>query len=332
MLTKNRFSSYILYGIGEVLLVVIGILIALKVNNFNEIQKQDTKITGALKEIHRDLSEDIKESNGLISNYSHEDSLINILMTKKISIEDFKGAQGFMFANAATTLHTLNINDNGYELLKANSDNMLKKYQPLLKSLKKIYIDDKKGLELTGKISTDIIIDYFSRNVQNTEWFNDLFYNGNLTPKAIDFFRNDPYFKNHMTQYQGIVINNHYEYLHQFRIDAEKCYQELTKILQLEDLIASDSTYYNIDVKDYEHFVGTYKKDSTATVIISMETDKLFYQWGDEKKARIFPISKSSFVHQLYSVFNNIVLDSTGQVHSYNIHIGKDNISMKKTD
>jgi len=32
----GRFSKYLLYAIGEILLVVIGILIALQINNWNE--------------------------------------------------------------------------------------------------------------------------------------------------------------------------------------------------------------------------------------------------------------------------------------------------------
>lgn len=40
MLTENKFSKYILYAIGEIILVVIGILIALQINNWNENSKE----------------------------------------------------------------------------------------------------------------------------------------------------------------------------------------------------------------------------------------------------------------------------------------------------
>ncbi|RIA09177.1 hypothetical protein OE09_1006 [Flavobacteriaceae bacterium MAR_2010_72] len=39
LLTENNFSKYLLYAIGEIVLVVIGILIALQINNWNENQK-----------------------------------------------------------------------------------------------------------------------------------------------------------------------------------------------------------------------------------------------------------------------------------------------------
>ena len=42
LLTENKFSKYILYAIGEIILVVIGILIALQINNWN-LAQQDRK-------------------------------------------------------------------------------------------------------------------------------------------------------------------------------------------------------------------------------------------------------------------------------------------------
>lgn len=52
MIKENRASKYLLYAIGEIVLVVIGILIALSINNWNEIRKatnEETKILIALQ-------------------------------------------------------------------------------------------------------------------------------------------------------------------------------------------------------------------------------------------------------------------------------------------
>ncbi|MFT4987064.1 MAG: hypothetical protein ACI8U0_002711 [Flavobacteriales bacterium] len=40
MLIENKLSKYVIYAIGEILLVVIGILIALQINNFNNHKQQ----------------------------------------------------------------------------------------------------------------------------------------------------------------------------------------------------------------------------------------------------------------------------------------------------
>ncbi len=50
MLTENKFSKYLLYAIGEIILVVIGILIALAINNSNQNrviqEKEQTYLNG----------------------------------------------------------------------------------------------------------------------------------------------------------------------------------------------------------------------------------------------------------------------------------------------
>jgi len=56
LLTENRFSRYLLYAIGEIFLVVIGILIALQINNWNERIKHRVKE----REILIDLVENLK--------------------------------------------------------------------------------------------------------------------------------------------------------------------------------------------------------------------------------------------------------------------------------
>ena len=43
LLSENKFSKYILYAIGEIFLVVIGILIALQINTQNELRKLKIK-------------------------------------------------------------------------------------------------------------------------------------------------------------------------------------------------------------------------------------------------------------------------------------------------
>jgi hypothetical protein len=42
LLTENKFSKYLIYAIGEIILVVIGILIALSINTWND-QKKNTE-------------------------------------------------------------------------------------------------------------------------------------------------------------------------------------------------------------------------------------------------------------------------------------------------
>jgi len=57
LLNENRLSKYLLYAIGEILLVVIGILIALQINNWNEDRKNRENEAYILGEILNNLRE-----------------------------------------------------------------------------------------------------------------------------------------------------------------------------------------------------------------------------------------------------------------------------------
>ena len=60
LLGENRFTKYMLYALGEIILVVIGILLALQINTWNQ-QRQNIKKEGQfLSEINENLNEDLQ--------------------------------------------------------------------------------------------------------------------------------------------------------------------------------------------------------------------------------------------------------------------------------
>jgi len=66
LLTENKVGKYLLYAIGEIILVVIGILIALSINNWNELKKRDLSEIVVLKELKKNLIDDINDMDGNI--------------------------------------------------------------------------------------------------------------------------------------------------------------------------------------------------------------------------------------------------------------------------
>lgn len=66
LLKQNKVQTYILYAIGEILLVVIGILIALQINNWNEERKNRAYELTMLEEVHKELVKDLELIERLI--------------------------------------------------------------------------------------------------------------------------------------------------------------------------------------------------------------------------------------------------------------------------
>lgn len=54
LLTQNKFTKYMLYAIGEIVLVVIGILIALSINNWNETRKDSIRERAILLQLEEE--------------------------------------------------------------------------------------------------------------------------------------------------------------------------------------------------------------------------------------------------------------------------------------
>ena len=59
LLTENKFSKYLIYAIGEIGLVMIGILLALQVNNWNEERKADRAENKALLALKNEFEQNI---------------------------------------------------------------------------------------------------------------------------------------------------------------------------------------------------------------------------------------------------------------------------------
>jgi len=63
LLSENKFSKYLLYALGEIILVVIGILMALQINNWNEARKIRNQELKHLVDLKTDFELNIAEIN-----------------------------------------------------------------------------------------------------------------------------------------------------------------------------------------------------------------------------------------------------------------------------
>jgi len=116
MINENKASKYMLYAIGEIVLVVIGILIALWLNqraSFNAEREGEIRV---LKEIRRNLDGDLKEIN-LDITYMDSLNLACDEIINYIKINDKPNAR--FERNAAVMRVTTHFNPNksGYNLL-----------------------------------------------------------------------------------------------------------------------------------------------------------------------------------------------------------------------
>ena len=90
LIMENKTSKYFKYAIGEIVLVVIGILIALQINNWNNNRIDLKKEQFFLLNLQSDFKENLKEYqntyNSTLESYRSCGVLLNIIKEKKDSI------------------------------------------------------------------------------------------------------------------------------------------------------------------------------------------------------------------------------------------------------
>jgi len=82
MLTENKTSKYFKYAIGEIVLVVIGILIALQINNWNENNKLEAKTQDYYRQLLEDLNKDKLFAKNIIAKFEAQREVYNDYLKK----------------------------------------------------------------------------------------------------------------------------------------------------------------------------------------------------------------------------------------------------------
>jgi hypothetical protein len=140
LLTESKFSKYMLYAIGEIVLVVIGILIALSINNWNNERQNELKGTVYLEGIRNDLVHDTEFIKTLMPRYQDRyrdfrslDSLVRIGSDSIFDI-DYQKIRRFSYQT-----YTFYPRIGSYASLVSENSTALISNDSLSKRLKNIY-------------------------------------------------------------------------------------------------------------------------------------------------------------------------------------------------
>lgn len=122
LLSENKFSKYLLYAIGEIILVVIGILIALYINNLNTEKQDSIILNGYLNNISESIKLDqanleqiavFRDSSIIGSKY-----FMNIIEQENTSKEEYSIYFSEYFAYNPWLDKYFQSNNSGFEALK----------------------------------------------------------------------------------------------------------------------------------------------------------------------------------------------------------------------
>ncbi|MBU2919931.1 hypothetical protein KO504_01130 [Winogradskyella psychrotolerans] len=121
LISENKFSKYLIYAIGEIILVVIGILIALSINSWNQGRIDKKSEYKYLKDIKKEI-----QNNNYILDFYIKNRLPNkiegLLSAKKYSEENIEIKDTIAFLNTVTKGGMIT---NGLGILSRNTYNEL---------------------------------------------------------------------------------------------------------------------------------------------------------------------------------------------------------------
>lgn len=203
MLSENKFSKYILYAIGEIFLVMIGILLALQVNNWNTAKVATKKERGILTE----LSSGLKLDKSILENALRKDSLDLIGLYRLDSLltypeydnnsdvnKLFGKVYGFRFERVNTAFYE-DLKSSGLQVLKDDEIRLA-----VVKLFEDNYVVLGDLLDLERSVN-QVNRPYFLEN------FTDLTFQEYAKPRNIKLIWNDSYFKN-LVHYRIITLES----------------------------------------------------------------------------------------------------------------------------
>lgn len=161
LIEKENVRKYFLYAIGEILLVVIGILLALQVNNWNEARKADQVSEVTIQKLHAELEEakakveSSLEVNKMFLNWSDQ------YLNSESYIDSLKSNPSRIFRLISSASITLDLPVLQQEL---SSEQKIKDKSELSLKLRQIKTEFDEALSIqqtAGDLWNDNVVGYF---------------------------------------------------------------------------------------------------------------------------------------------------------------------------
>ena len=141
LMGKNKTGKYLKYAIGEIILVVIGILVALQINTWNEEKKERVQEQKYLIEIKANLESDLLQIEDIRNGYQQisvtADSILMFIKDVKPKTTNYNKLWEYIIA--VTYVPSFQSQKNGYNnLISAGNINQIKN-QELLREISSHY-------------------------------------------------------------------------------------------------------------------------------------------------------------------------------------------------
>ncbi|WP_430468013.1 DUF6090 family protein [Winogradskyella ouciana] len=327
LMAQSKTSKYFKYAVGEIVLVVIGILIALSINNWNEDRKAAEKSEILMQQVHKELAFNIGKANNVIEQYRGKDKLVYDVVNRNVNYEYYKNQD--MSDIIILSQEAVEIADDAFKNLIDKQDDFTLEQDSIISKLKEIYGTNKKRVDLTDDITTNLVLEYLKKYKNEKNWYFDMTMSDQLNDEAINYLLTDSIYLNLVANFQLINLNNHKRYTKGFKQNALEAYDELSDYLKIE----KDTSIIK-NSKAYDHYLGTYT-NLLFTHKIIRQNDKMimtgFRNTNPENQFifTFYPDSKNTFTFNNY-LFGELSYNTNNEVIGYYLSNGRYRTEFKK--
>lgn len=155
LLTENRFNKYLLYAVGEILLVVIGILIALQVDNWNEGRKDVRTEMDYWVSLYAELNRNLEQVNFQIGVNQRQTANARFILSVMDGDTVLKSSKPLALALQEVPWYVpINITRNVWTELIATGNVSLLNQEEIKQGIARFYSDIDRHLELEKECQT----------------------------------------------------------------------------------------------------------------------------------------------------------------------------------
>ncbi|MEM7575591.1 MAG: DUF6090 family protein [Bacteroidota bacterium] len=216
--TPRSWWGYLKYAIGEILLVVIGILIAVSINNWNEENKKSRELLNIYEAVAEDLRNDLTEINGTLALYETISPIMDKVLGDSLSLVDYEANPGIGFLIFGYP--EVQIDQRGYHLLNAfNSSN--RQQDTLVTNIIDFYSDRVREIEVDDQLRAEDFKSNFNYWKSTYPWWAEYIHKKNIFSGFVDYALNDPDYKRRVATSHFITYEVFLPELRLFKEGAE---------------------------------------------------------------------------------------------------------------
>lgn len=227
---SNKWSSYLAYALGEIVLVMIGILLALQVNNWNEERKQNLQLRSILKTVKTDLVADTLRAQPILQFYDSINKYSNKIINKEY---DLNTIESCILCRSLTTLYQpLIVQDKGYNMLNNFDGIESKKNDTLQSNILQFY---KTMIDMLDQ-SNDFVKSETLKNLDNFKsktWFVD-WMQGRFTEEMKVYFGESVDYRNRVASNLILASQNHANFIRTHKVNAVELIRQIDERLAEE--------------------------------------------------------------------------------------------------